>query len=195
MAALSMLDLGSSGLRPLNADQLNERTAAVFAADAKEYAERVSGEDETTDRLVRQRSELLAGTRVQSQRACLVHHDLCGSNIMVMGDQFSGIVDWDWASADAPERDLGVFVASLLVTLPVPESDRIALADSALRAYYGVLDAQLAEHWPDVSIFALDTLLDWLVGGKNAPRHELIWATSLVMNSLSQGGLRSAGTP
>jgi hypothetical protein len=37
-----------------------------------------------------------------------------------------------------------------------------------------------------VLLLALDALLDWLIGGKDAPRDDLIWATAGVLRAIEQ---------
>jgi hypothetical protein len=36
-------------------------------------------------------------------------------------------------------------------------------------------------------VFALDALLDWVIGGKNAPAEELVWATSVIVRGIGEG--------
>jgi aminoglycoside phosphotransferase len=183
VATLRRLNTADLGLRQVSAEELGESVTQMFRTDAEEYLAGTACCDEVTARLVRQGAEMLATHSFGPQRLCLAHRDLTGPNIMVRNQSFSGLVDWDHASIDPPARDVGSCIAGLLVTLPIPEAERVEIAGHFLQHWQQVTDGG-DETRNTALLFALDALLDWLLGRKNAPRGELVWATSLVLGAL-----------
>jgi len=184
VAALGRLNTGDLGLHQMSAEELGESVTGVFGADAEEYRAGATRCDEAAASLLRQGAEILAAHRFGPQRPCLAHRDLTAPNIMIRNQSFSGLVDWDHAGLDPPARDVGSCIAGLLVTLPIPEAERVEMVGRFLDQYW----RQVADGSDEVRnaalLFALDALLDWLLGGKNAPSSELAWATSVVLRAL-----------
>ncbi len=184
VAALGRLNTKDLGLRQVSAEELGESVRWMFVADAEEYLAGATHCDEVAARLVRQGAEILAVQRSISRRPCLAHRDLTAPNIMVRNQSFSGLIDWDHVGLGPAERDVGSCIAGLLVTLPIPETERVETIGRFLQQYW----RQVADGPDEVRnaalLFALDALLDWLLGRKNAPRSELVWATSLVLRAL-----------
>jgi aminoglycoside phosphotransferase (APT) family kinase protein len=177
LVALSRLDLTASGLQMPAKEELHGNVARRFADDAQWYVEHAPAADANARGPVLHGARILANAEVAVSAASLCHRDLVGSNITVRNGLFSGFVDWDYAGVDPPELDLGSCVLGFLVTIPIPKRERLRLLQAMLTRY-----GSQAETMP--LLFALDALLDWTIGGKDAPMDDLIWATSGVIRAI-----------
>jgi len=182
ISALAKLEPVDLGLQDMSADDIAHTVSAGLAEDAAWYNNHAPSDDPEVHTLVTRGADMLAAYQVSPHPACLAHHDLTGGNIMVRERRLAGFVDWDYAGLDLPERDVGSCISGFLATLPIPLSERAEMMTLFLACRYSGRDqeAETASF-----IFALDSILDWLIGGKNAPRHELIWAASVVLERLS----------
>jgi aminoglycoside phosphotransferase (APT) family kinase protein len=185
VAALANVDTLGTGLRAATPKEVSSTVRKMLVDDAQWYVAHVPRDEGRIRELVLRGAEALATATAGGQKACLTHRDLCSPNVMVKDGVFSGIVDWDHAGVDAPERDVGVCIAGLLVTLPISKDERAYVVRRFLESYSERRPAERAEARALSRAFALDALLDWLIGGKNAPRSDLVWATSLVLDDMS----------
>ncbi len=186
LLALVGLDVRSTGLRAVSRHEMRGRVAKVFADDAEWYRAHAEQVPQCLRALFLTGSEILGSADVCVRSVCLAHRDLTAPNITVRGRAFSGLVDWDHAGLGPPEQDLGSCVTGFLVTLPIPKPERAQMV-GMLRDSYRVSARSLsAESWRMALLFALDALLDWVAGGKNAPMVELAWATSGIVRAIEE---------
>ena len=108
--------------------------------------------------------------------ACLVHRDIHPYNVLVRGEEVVAVVDWDFAGVSSPYEDVAKAAIGLLTMMNAPREEKSNLARSFVHAYAAESASDEALLRARLKPFALDTLLDWIVGGKNAPRSELVWA-------------------
>lgn len=132
--------------------------------------------------LVRRGASVLAAFLDVPPSASVVHRDLTPNNILADNGTFVAIVDWDHAGLSAPQEDIGKALIGLLGMLTLPRAVRLPLARAFVDAYSRRRSLSADELFAQSVPFALDTILDWVVGGKNAPREELSWATEQIMD-------------
>jgi aminoglycoside phosphotransferase (APT) family kinase protein len=154
----------------------------TWQCDAAWYENHADQAGATAD-VVRAAALVLAGRAQAPSAGCVVHRDLTPYNILAGDGTFAALVDWDHAGFSARQEDVGKAVIGLLGMLAIPRERRIPLASTFLRSYAGASSLPDEELYEQCVPFALDTILDWIVGGKNAPREELAWATEQVMNA------------
>ncbi|MCC6484393.1 MAG: aminoglycoside phosphotransferase family protein [Armatimonadetes bacterium] len=111
-----------------------------------------------------------------------LHRDLTPYNILASGSSII-LIDWDHAGFSAPQEDVGKTLIGLLSMLSIPRSVRLQLALRFLDIYSHLRSLSKAELFSQSLPFALDTLLDWVVGGKNAPQEELSWAMEQLLRN------------
>ena len=153
---------------------------ATWQEDRVWYEENAERAGESAG-LVRRAASVLAGYREVPQYACVIHRDLHPYNILGENGAFVAIVDWDHAALAPPQEDVATALIGFLAMLSLPRSVRLALARTFLEAYGQARSLAVEELRSQSAPFALDTVLDWVVGGKNAPREELPWATEQIM--------------
>jgi aminoglycoside phosphotransferase (APT) family kinase protein len=179
LAAMSRLDLGASGLHMPTKEQLHRKVAGRFVGDARWYVEHAPGANAEARNLVLRGAEVLANAEISVRTPTLCHSDLVASNIMIQDGRLSGFIDWDYAEVGPPELDLGSCMLGILVSVPIPRPERLRLLQAMLTRY-----GSQAETMP--LLFALDVLLDWVIGGKNAPMDDLIWALSGITRAIEE---------
>lgn len=185
LAALPPVELG---LPAMSAEEVRTMTAESFASSTDWYCAHLPEDDERRA-LARRGVDLLRSFEAPPREARLCHQDLALCNVMVRGGRFSGLIDWDYAGLGAAERDLGSAVAGVLATLPAPQPERLDLLAGLLARYRARAGRdRTAQGWRLALSFALDSLLDWMIGDKNAQREDLVWATSLVVQGACGGG-------
>jgi aminoglycoside phosphotransferase (APT) family kinase protein len=184
VATLTKLSAKDAGLSDIGLKELNRSVAKMFTDDAHWYTAHVGSADSRASGLVLRGAEILATKEVSVQKACLAHRDLTAYNITTKGQTFSGIIDWDHAGIASPEEDLGKCILGLLVPLPIPTEERIEMVQPFLQRYCSLTGFTMEKVYAAPLAFALDAALDWLIGGKNAPMSELVWATSLILDSM-----------
>lgn len=131
--------------------------------------------------LVVEAADILATREDVPRTGSLIHRDLTPYNVVLMGDEFVGIVDWDHAGVSAAQEDVAKAVIGLLIISSVSCDERLQLAAGFLSAYASGSDVSPSELLEHCVPFALDTILDWVIGIKNAPRDELVWATRQIV--------------
>lgn len=152
----------------------------LWQEDARWYEDNADRAGRFAD-LVRRGASVLAGFRDVPPDGSLVHRDLTPDNILAENGAFVAIVDWDHAGFSAPQEDVGKIIIGLLGMLPLPRSLRLPLARVFLDTYRRRRSLSTEELFLQSVPFALDTLLDWVIGGKNAPREELSWAAEQIL--------------
>jgi aminoglycoside phosphotransferase (APT) family kinase protein len=187
------LDIRAVGLRASAAQDLRRAVAKMFADDADWYVKHAPSGDDGGRSLVLRGAEILAESRVHVDRACLSHRDFCGGNVMVREQRFSGLVDWDHAGIAPPESDVGSCIAHFLVTLPISMQERVEMLGWLLQRYRSRTRPAAKQALIMPLLFALDALLDWVVGRKNAPMEELVWATALVIDAICESPAEPLG--
>lgn len=133
-------------------------------------------------RLVRTGAAVLARCDEVPEYGSVLHRDLTPYNILTENSDFTAIIDWDDAGFSAPQEDVGKTLIGLLSMLAIPRGCRISLSRIFLDTYGSLNSLSSEELFAQSLPFALDTLLDWIVGGKNALRAELAWATEQILN-------------
>jgi aminoglycoside phosphotransferase (APT) family kinase protein len=118
------------------------------------------------------------------RHACVTHRDLTPHNILAQNGGIT-LVDWDHAGLAPPQEDVGKILIGLLAMLAIPRSLRLGLGETFLQAYAETRSLSPDELLLQSLPFALDTVLDWVVGGKNAPGSELRWATEQILKGKS----------
>jgi hypothetical protein len=109
------------------------------------------------------------------------------SNILIRDGALSGFIDWDYAEVAPPELDLGICILGFLVSIPIARRERLRLLE-AMSARHGHHAGDLGSAAKNSALlFALDALLDWTIGGKDAPLDDLIWALSGVIRAIEAG--------
>jgi thiamine kinase-like enzyme len=159
-------------------DALRRKLKQRFAEDSAWYLEHAPADTEARD-LVLRGARILAQAELSVSSATLCHYDLVASNITVRDGLLSGFIDWDYAEVSPPELDLGSIILGFLVSLPIPRPERLRLLQAMLTRY-----GSQAETMP--LLFALDALLDWTIGRKDAPMDDLIWALSGIIRAIEQ---------
>jgi len=131
--------------------------------------------------LVSEAASVLAACRDTPDNGCLVHRDLTPHNVLTADGQIVAIVGWDHAGVSAPYEDVGKVLVGLLGALSILYSARLEAACEFLRIYAQGIHRSTVELHNRCLPFALDTLLDWVIGIKNAPRDDLVWATEQIL--------------
>jgi len=149
--------------------------------DAMWYREHAAEAGRYANLVLRGAARLAERFDVQPIGAFL-HRDLTPYNILARGSSVV-LVDWDHAGFSAPQEDVGKTLIGLLSMLSIPRSVRLQLAWTFLGVYSHLRSLPTAELMSQSLPFALDTLLDWVVGGKNAPQEELSWATEQILTN------------
>ena len=149
--------------------------------DAGWYEENAERAGKAAD-LVREAASVLAGHSGVPPCGSVLHRDLTPHNILAANGAIA-LVDWDHAGFSAPQEDVGKIIIGLLGMLVLPRSLRLPLARVFLDTYSRRRSLSTEELFSQSVPFALDTLLDWVVGGKNAPREELSWALQQILKS------------
>ncbi len=186
LVAMSRLELGTSGLRIPTKEELRHAVRRRFANDSTWYVEHASDGDGAARDLVLRGAEILACAELDLGVASLCHSDLVASNILIRDGAVSAFIDWDYAEVGPRELDLGVCMLGLLVTLPIPRCERLHLLDAMLEQHALLLgDPAVTERCAALP-FALDALLDWTIGGKDAPLDDLVWALSGVVRAMEK---------
>ena len=147
--------------------------------DAGWYEENAKRAGKAAD-LVREAASVLAGCSGVPPCGSVLHRDLTPHNILTENGAIA-LVDWDHAGFSAPQEDVGKIIIGLLGMLLLPRSLRLPLARVFLDTYSQRRSLSAEELFVQSVPFALDTLLDWVVGGKNAPREELSWALEQIL--------------
>ena len=181
LAVLSCLDLRPSGIPVPDADGLRRQVAAKFAHDVRWYVEHARAADEQVRRLVLRGAGILAEADIPVSAASLCHSDLVASNITVRDGLLSGLIDWDYAEVGPAALDVGSAMLGLLVTIAIPRDERLQMLAAMLARCQSHAESCDESTETMALVFALDALLDWTIGGKDAPRDDLIWATSGVI--------------
>lgn len=160
---------------PISKRYEKPKLLAQWREDSEEYL-RKSAKAQGAAELVVTAARALAACDHAPDGASLVHRDLIPQNVMMSSGTFSGIVDWDHAIRAPAEEDVALAIVGLLILSSTPPPERIRLCRVFLRAYADELKAHEERLFAACVPFALTVLLDWLVGGKNAPRQVLAWA-------------------
>lgn len=147
--------------------------------DARWYEEHAERAGKAAD-LVREAASVLAGHSGVPPCGSVLHRDLTPHNILTENGAIA-LADWDHAGFSAPQEDVGKIIIGLLGMLSLPRSLRLPLARVFLDTYSQKRSLSAEELFLQSVPFALDTLLDWVVGGKNAPREELSWALEQIL--------------
>ena len=147
--------------------------------DARWYEENAERAGRAAD-LVRKGASVLAGHSGVPLCGSVLHRDLTPHNILTENGAIA-LVDWDHAGFSVPQEDVGKIIIGLLGMLSLPRSLRLPLARVFLDTYSRRRSLSAEELFSQSVPFALDTLLDWVVGGKNAPREELSWALEQIL--------------
>ena len=178
-AVATLHHLNPDGL-PVDPEYCPQSVLQLWAEDAEWY-EQNAGEAREFAGLVTRGASVLAECRKAPSCDSVVHRDLTPNNVLAKNGAFAAIVDWDHIGFSAPQEDVGKALIGLLGMLSLPRSSRLPLARTFLDAYC-LRESLSAEELLTQSVpFALDTLLDWVVGGKNAPRAELSWAVEQIL--------------
>ena len=184
LAAMSDLDLSTSGLHVPTDEELRRGLLQRLANDAAWYVEHAPTDPSSVRALVFRGAEMLARADLSIGGATLCHSDLVASNILVRDQALSGLIDWDYAEVAPRELDLGVCMLGFLVTLPVARCERLRLLDAMLGRHARLLGDPAIRERRAALLFALDALLDWTIGGKDAPLADLVWALSGVIEAV-----------
>ncbi len=153
----------------------------LWQEDAEWYEENAERAGKAAD-LVRRGASVLADSCDVPSWGSVLHRDLTPNNILAENGAFVAIVDWDHAGFSASQEDVGKALIGLLGMLTLPRNLRLPLARAFLDAYSRTESLSVEELFFQSVPFALDTILDWVVGGKNAAREELSWATEQIMD-------------
>ena len=186
LVATSRLDLAASGLGIPKDEEMRRSVARRFADDSAWSAEHAPAEPEAVRDLVLRGAKILASAEVTSGAARLCHSDLVTSNILVRDGSLSGLVDWDYAEVAPPELDLGMCMLGLLVSIPIARRERVCMLEAMLERYEREAGGLDAGTMSSALVFALDALLDWTIGGKDAPLDDLTWALSGIMKAIHE---------
>jgi Ser/Thr protein kinase RdoA (MazF antagonist) len=138
-------------------------------------------------KLIRKAAAVLAGYTQAPVKACVLHRDLTPYNLLAEGGQFTAIVDWDHVGFSPLQEDVGKALIGLLGMLSIPRPSRLRLARAFLDAYAQAAALPAEELYQQSVPFALDTILDWIIGDKNAPREELAWAVEATARQDQRG--------
>jgi len=176
VAALHNCDPG--GL-PIDTTYDPDSVLSLWREDAEWYVKNADRAGEAAD-LVRRGASELARHSKAPPRGSVAHLDLTPYNILAENGAVI-LVDWDHAGFAAPHEDVGKMLIGLLGMLSLPRVSRLPLARAFLDAYSRETSCSREELFIHSVPFALDTILDWVVGGKNAPREELSWATERIL--------------
>ena len=152
----------------------------VWREDAAWYRDNAHTAQEYTD-LVIEAAAILAAREEMPRHGRLIHRDLTPYNVVMVENRFGGIVDWDHAGIAAPQEDVAKAVIGLLIMSSVPYGQRLQIAGEFVRVYASAVRRSAFEFFEQCVPFALDTILDWIIGIKNAPRDELAWATRQIL--------------
>lgn len=156
------------------------RVLASWREDSAWYRDNAWRAEGAAD-LVVQAAAILAERDDVPQDACLIHRDLTPYNVVVSDGVFAGIVDWDHAGVAAAQEEVAKAVIGLLIISGIPCDERLLLTAEFLRAYASSLRLSSAEFFEQCVPFAFDTILDWVIGIKNAPRDQLVWAMQQIV--------------
>jgi aminoglycoside phosphotransferase (APT) family kinase protein len=163
----------------MDAQYDTEAILGGWQEDAGWYEENAERAGKAAD-LVREGASVLAGHSDVPPCGGVLHRDLTPHNILTENGAIA-LVDWDHAGFSAPQEDVGKIIIGLLGMLLLARSLRLPLARIFLDTYSQRRSLSAEELFVQSVPFALDTLLDWVVGGKNAPREELSWATEQIL--------------
>jgi hypothetical protein len=136
----------------------------------------------TTSGLVRRGASYPASHDRVPSSACVLHRDLSPYDVLAEGDAFAAPVGWDSVGFSACQEDVGKALAGLLGMLAIAHKKRTSLASTLLHTYAQASSVPGDEPYRQSVPFALDTMLDWMVGGKSAPRDGFAPATEQIMN-------------
>ncbi len=177
-AVAALHSLGPTGV-PIDLTYDPHEVLRTWQEDAEWYVENADRAGPAAG-LVRKAASVLADHRDVPPQGCLVHHDLIPDNILVERSSVL-LIDWDHACISAAQQDVGTALIGLLGMLSLPHDARISLAKAFVDSYGRHRSATAEEVFLQSLPFALDAVLDWVIGGKNAPREELSWALEQII--------------